>query len=277
MNKSLLIVLCSVALSIAVHAALPAQGDISYLDSSLVMTFGFPAVSVFYFIILFSLCAAAVRFVCKRTEASHLQIGFRLGLSYAFIYLFGMQEIMIASSPFTAYGTAYIQYQFFMGLGDAIPVFLLCIMIAKFTVKKSVKAGLTQSINKSEGVRAFLSISICFFIERIAAYELHMIQSNCDIYPIPCYIWTAAFGMVLGLIYTLLYPFLVSERSRIQGPIRFVIIIGFNWIIFNSFMGLVMKDVMSDVLFRSGLDVIVLFFASYFAGSKRSGLLSKSS
>lgn len=263
---SILTILGSAAFAVGVHAIMPASVDVGEMDSILVTRFGFPIVAVSYFLILYAQCTIAVRYVCSRTGVSNLHTGIRLGLSFALIYLFGMQEVFVESSPFTTYGAAFIKYQFFMGAGDAIPVLVLCIVIGLFTAKHDTKELIPQSINMREGLLAVGIIAISFLIERTAGYETGIIQSNCDIYIVPCYIWTALFGMVLGYVYTILYPVLSGEREWIHVPVRFVLIIGVNWIIFNSFMGLIMKDTMSGMLLRSGLDAIALFIASSIIG-----------
>lgn len=263
--KSVLAILLSAAFAIAVHAIMPAAVDEEQFDSVLVKLFGFSSVAVAYFLILFSQCTLTVRYICNRSQASNLQTGLRFGLAYGLIYLFAMQELMIESSPFSAYGVEFIKYQFFMGLGDAIPVFILCIVIALFTMKKEAKEGQVQ-MKMAEKVLAMGIIAVSFLLLRMAAYETGIIQSSCDSYAVPCYIWTAVFGMVLAYVYTILYPVLFSEGKWVQVPIRFTLTIGINWIIFNSFMGMIKKGAMPDALLRSGLDLIVLFIASYIIG-----------
>lgn len=263
---SILTILCAAAFTIAIHAIMPASVDVGKLDSVLVTLFGFPIVAASYFLLLYTQCTVAVRYICSRTRVSNLQTGIRFGLSFALIYLFGMQEVIVESSPFATYGFEYIKYQFFMGIGDAIPVFILCIVIALFTIKDNAKEIIVHNIKMLERLCAISIITISFLIERTVGYETGFIHSNCDTYTVPCYIWTVLFGMILGYIYTILYPVLFSERKWIHVPIRFILIIGVNWIIFNSFIGLIMKGAMSNVLLRSGLDVIALFIASCIIG-----------
>lgn len=263
---SILTILGSVALVLVVHAIMPASADVGQLDSILVTKFGFPIVAASYFLILYTQCTVAVKYMGNRTEVSNLQTGIRFGLSFALIYLFGMQEVMVESSPFTSYGLGFVKYQLFMGAGDAIPVFVLCLVIALITLKNDAKETIVKNIKRTESIYAVGIIAVSFLIERTIGYKTGIIYSDCDIYTVPCYIWTVLFGMILGYIYTILYPVLFSERKWIQVPIRLISIIGVNWIIFNSFIGLIMKGAMPQVLLRSGLDVIVLFIASCIIG-----------
>mgnify|MGYP007112383794 CR=1 FL=1 len=91
--RSVLTILCSAAFTIAIHAIMPASVDVEQLDSVLVTFFGFPSIAVSYFLILYTQCTVAVRYICNRTKVSNLQMGIRFGLSFALIYLFGMQEV----------------------------------------------------------------------------------------------------------------------------------------------------------------------------------------
>ncbi|MEN6349699.1 MAG: hypothetical protein ABFD08_09940 [Syntrophomonas sp.] len=263
---SILTILGSAAIAIVVHAIMPASVEVGKLNSILVTLFGFNSVAVSYFLILFTQCTVAVRYIGNRTNVANMQTGIRFGLCFALIYLFGMQEVMVESSPFATYGFEFIKYQFFMGVGDAIPAFVLCLVIALFTMKNKAKVAIVQNIKMVESLWAISIIAVCFLIERTVGYETGIIQSNCDAYTVPCYIWTALFGLVLGFIYTILYPVLFSERKWIQVPIKLILTIGVNWIIFNSFIGLIMKGAMPEVLLRSGVDVVVLFIASCIIG-----------
>ncbi len=263
---SILTILFSAAFAMAVHAILPASVDAGKFDSVLVMLWGFPVVASIYFLVLYTQCTLAVRFTCMTTETSNLQTGIRLGLCFALIYLLGMQEVMVESSPFTTYGGEFVKYQFFMGLGDAIPVFILCIVIALFTVKPDAGKTQVNNMKTSEKLYAISIIAVAFLLERTAGYETGIIQSASDTYPVSCYIWTALFGMMLGYIYTILYPVLWDENRWLQTPIRLILVVGLNWIIFNSFMGLIIKGTMAEVLVRSGLDVMVLFMAACILG-----------
>ena len=111
---SILTILGSVAFAIAVHAIMPASADEARLDSSLVMLLGFPCVAASYFVVIYTQCTIAVRYIGNRTRASNLQTGIRFGLSFALINLFGMQEVMVEASPFAKYGFEFIKYQLFM-------------------------------------------------------------------------------------------------------------------------------------------------------------------
>jgi hypothetical protein len=65
---NIVFILLSAAFAILLHALLPASADITQLDGILVKWFGFPAISTFYFILLFTQCALAVRYMGVRAD-----------------------------------------------------------------------------------------------------------------------------------------------------------------------------------------------------------------
>lgn len=261
---SILAIFLSAIFAILVHAILPASVNPEKFNSILVQWLGFPAVATLYFVLLFTHCTIGVRYVGLRTAALKIQIGILFGIAYAMIYLLGMQEIIVDYSPFSTWGLDFIKYQFLIGIGDGIPAFLLCLIISYFTLRnnRQNKAIPTLGLKKSIGVIAILAVAI--LVERTIFYQLGLVDSECATYPIPCYLWTALFGVLMGLIYVILRPLLSYGNRRIFWaiPLRFTLTIGLNWIIFNSFMGLIIKGAMPQMLLRSGLDVLVLFLIS---------------
>lgn len=265
-------ILFSVILAIVVHALLPATVDIAQLDSIFVRWFGFYAVAVFYFILLYVQCAITVRYIGVRADVPKLQIGIRYGIAFAMIYLLGMQEILIKGSSFTTWGLGFVRYQLIMGIGDGIPVILLCLAVAFFTLSDNKGCKTIKKLQLTKCIKCISVIAIAIFIERTIGYKSGLIGSDSVTYPIPCYVWTGCLGILMGYIYVILYPLLSFEKKQYCITLRFIGTIGVNWIIFNCFMGLIKKGVMPQMLLRSGLDVVALFLASaiiekYFNGS----------
>jgi len=256
------LILLAAIIAIIFHAILPASADVAQFDSIFVKWFGFPAVSTFYFILLFTQCALAVRFIGVRADVPAYQIGVRFGIAFALIYLLGMQEVVIEGSPFSTWGLEFVKYQLIMGIGDGLPAILLCMAVAYFTLSGSEKS---KPVNKL-GIIQYLKVGAIFVIailaERTIGYESGLINSTSSIYPIPCYIWTGLFGMLMGYTYVYLYPLLGFKKKPYSMSIRFIATIGSNWMIFNSFIGLILKGAMLQMILRSGLDVAVLALAS---------------
>lgn len=260
---SMLAIIIATAIAIIVHAALPAGVDAERFDSVFVKLFGFPIVSVFYFVVLFIHCVVAMRYFGKGSGVPKLQIGLRFGVAFAIIYFFGMQEVVVDVSPFNEWGVDFVKYQFFMGAGDAIPVLLLCATVAYLTLENNNIYTSIQRLNKAEKIKTAALITAAFLLERAIGYETGIISSSCHTYPVPCYIWTILFGIVLGCSYLVLYPVFAKEQDKLLLSVKLVVLtIGVNWIIFNSFIGLIFSGFMPQVLLRSGIDVTVIFLTS---------------
>lgn len=260
---SILAIIFATAIAIIVHAVMPAGVDAERFDSVFVKLFGFPIVSVFYFVMLFIHCVVTMRYFGKGSNVPKLQIGLRFGVPFAILYFFGMQEVAVEVSPFKEWGVDFVNYQFFMGAGDAIPVLLLCGTVAYLTLENTNIYISIQRLSRTEKIKAVALITVAFLIERAIGYETGIITSSCHTYPVPCYIWTIIFGVVLGCSYLVLYPVFAKEQDKLLLSVKLVVLtIGVNWIIFNSFIGLIFSGFMTQLLLRSGIDVTVIFLSS---------------
>lgn len=260
-----LAIIVATAMAIIVHAIVPGAGDLNVtdFDSILVKLFGFPVVAVSYFVLLFLHCVLVMRSFGKRSSMTNTQIGFRFGIVFAAIYMVGMQEVVVEASPFNEWGLAFVNFQFFMGISDAIPALLLCVVTAYFTLKNNNTTSTSKVLNFSEKMNVVALITITIFIARAVGYETGLINSNIDTFPIPAYLWTFVFGVVLGCCYTILYPIFATGQNKYLLSYKLVVLtIGINWILFNSFIGLIFSGVLYQMLLRSGLDIVVFFITS---------------
>ncbi|MCD8502524.1 MAG: hypothetical protein LRY71_13770 [Bacillaceae bacterium] len=259
---NVLAILFATAIAIIAHAVVPGDVNVEDFDSVLVKILGFPVVAVSYFVLVFLHCAMVMRYFGKRSSMKNMQIGFRFGIVFAALYLIGMQEVVVEASPYGEWGLGFVTYQFFMGISDALPAFLLCVVIAHYTLSNK-NASSEQTLNLIDKTKAVALITITLLIVRAIGYETGMIDSNIDTFPIPSYLWTVVFGIVLGCCYTILYPIFASRQNSYLLSTKLTILaIGVNWIIFNSFIGLIFSGVMHQMLLRSGIDVVVFFFSS---------------
>lgn len=253
------VIILASLIAIAVHALMPADTNVEDFDSILVKVFSFPVVATLYFIVLFSHCAITVNYFGKKSNLSRLSIGLRFGISYAIIYLLGMQEVVISASPYSEWGIDFVLYQLLIGISDAIPALILCVIIAKTMVKNN-----NVTIVKSNFAESILSISIIaitFTIVRIIGYHTGIISSDLSMYPVQTYIWTVIFGVSLGITYVLLKPVFRNNKNSIAKLSLFGI--GLNWIIFNSFIGLIFDGLIWQMLLRSILDVVPFFIITF--------------
>lgn len=257
-------VIAAAFMAIAVHALMPSEVPVEAFDSSLVALVGFQVVAVFYFFLLFTHCAFITQAFGRRLSMPSLAKGLRFGLAFALLYFFGMQEVVVEASPFTEWGFPFVRFQLFLGLGDAIPTVLLCIVVTCCTRGRTRENEPEFSdLNRKNQFTAILLIASAFILIRTLGYETGVVDSNIDTFPIPVYIWTAVFGFALGSSYVLLYPFFADESNSLMITFRLAVLsIGLNWMIYNSFIGMIFSDTMSQMLIRSGLDVSALGIAS---------------
>ena len=256
-------VVLAAAFAIVVHAALPAPVDDLAFDSSLVQLFGFPVVAVSYFLALFTHCAVVVHAFGRRSTVPRLATGYRFGLAFALLYLFGMQEVVVEASPFTVWGFDFVAYQFFMGVGDALPGFLLCTSVAYVSLVTSERHVPGKTLDTRDEFVIVATITLSFFVQRTIGHATGIVDSNTGSYPIQTLLWTALFGAALGCAFIVLYPVFASERRPIVLSLRLVLLtIGVNWMLFNGFIGLIFSGTMPQMLLRSGLDIAVMWLTS---------------
>lgn len=254
-------VLMSAIIAILVHALLPSPGaslSVDAFDGILVQKFGFPIVASLYFIILYLHILIVIRTVGAKSTIPKRQMGIRFGLSFGCMYLAGMQEVVVSASPCDTYGIDFILYQFFMGLGDAIPVILLCVLVCGFA-KINIGDKKSKHPNKEqENKIIFVVISLLFFIERVVGYYVGYIDNEFQEYPIPVLIWTLVFGMVMGGIYVFLSPIYEDMKGDTKDIQLLVWSVGVNWVWFNCFMGLILNGLFLKMFLRGGLDILVI-------------------
>jgi hypothetical protein len=244
------IVVCA-AVAIVVHAILPEKVDEALLDGALVLRFGFPLVAVAYFLILFAQCAATVTASWSTAQTSALRYGLTLGPAFAVLYMIGMQEIMVDTSPFPAWGSDYVVYQAVIGLGDAIPVIILCAVVGALLAGERTFAGRGHQGD----LIAVLVMTLTVGSVRWLVSALGVIQSSLAEYPLPVIAWGYLLGLGFGISYILV------TRANSVGRTVMLYGVGLNWLIFNAFIGLVFAGMMGDALLRSAIDIAAMGLA----------------
>jgi len=254
------VIVLMTAFAIIAHAILPAPVDDLDFDSALVQIFGFPFVAVSYFLVLFTHCALVLHFYGRHANCSRLEVGFRFGAAFALLYLVAMQEVLVEATPFGTWGYEYVRYQFFMGLGDALPVLFLCLIIAYFSLNQDRSAAEQYSLGRARKIIITITVAATFLGQRAIGYQTGVVDSNVTVFPLPTYLWTLLFGLTLGYICCILYPIYAAVAKDSLLPVRLTVVtIGLNWIFFNSFIGLIFSGAMPQMLLRSGIDIAVLF------------------
>lgn len=266
---NIVIVMVASLVAISVHALMPSPGarvNINDFDSLLVKQFGFPIVASAYFFILYSHVLWVIKLFATKSILSVRKTGWLYGMVFSLLYMVGMQEIVVSSSPFNNYGIDFVLYQFFIGLGDALPVLLLCIFTCWLNIKKIPNNVSKVAISNQEKVGTVGIITVLFLTERIIGYRVGYVVSDISTYPVPTILWTFIFGIVVGLAYLMVIS-TFNNRERIQIKLLTAVgIIGANWVWFNCFIGLIFKNTIGLMLLRSGIDVVAIIVGAIISG-----------
>lgn len=234
--------------------------DVSVFDSFLVKKLGFPAVASGYFIVLFFHILIAVRVFAPKLQLGKWKTGCCFGLAFSLLYLGGIQEVMVSASPLTEYGLDFVLNELFLGLGDALPAFLLCIALCLLHSLPAVSNRKTPFLHPARGIRIAMAATF-FFTWRMAGYLTGIVDSELAQHPIPVVVWTAAFGTLLGVAYCLLLP-VFSGGKKLAG---LFLTIGVNWIWFNCCIGLIAAHTSGFMVLRAGADVLSMLIGSFLA------------
>lgn len=265
----ILCVLAAAVFAILVHALLPSPGatlDVTEFDGFLVQKLGFPVVASVYFIILYLHIWLLIKYYGAKSEVSNKEIGIRYGVAFGVLYLVGMQEVVVSSSPFDTYGADFVAFQFFMGLGDAIPVMALCLVVSIFTLRQRRERKERLDYRCKNCIVTVCVIAILFFVQRTIGYYVDYLDSDIQQYPIPVLVWTAVTGVAFGIIYLILRPIYEGIKHRKKTIQIVVVSLGLNWIWFNCFMGLILKGLFVKMCIRGGIDVVVVMVGCLLSG-----------
>lgn len=251
----ILCVIFATIIAILVHALMPGPGTEVIeddFDSKLVLALGFPVVASLYFVVLYLQMWGFMGILARKSKLSGPEIGFRFGISFAAIYIVGMQEVILSSSPFTEYGKDFFLYQLSMGLGDGIPVVLLCLALSALCFPK-------ENIKKTGGLRItrdaivyMLCVSCGFFTQRIIGYIFGYIDSDFKSYPLETILWALTMGATFGIANILISPVFCGNVAK-QRMLS-LLIISINWIWFNLFIGLIYEGLFLSMLLRGLCD-----------------------
>ncbi len=165
-----------------------------------------------------------------------------------------------------------------MGLGDALPVLFLCLIIAYLSLNQDRRSSPVISLGRADKILIISAVAATFLGQRAIGYQTGIIESNVAAFTLPTYLWTLLFGFTLGSICCILYPIFAgtSKISTLSSRLT-VSTIGVNWIIFNSFIGLIFSGAMPQMLLRSSIDTAVLFLTflatNYFINKGRNSSL----
>jgi len=255
--KIMMIVLACVVLDIVLHivtspySTMPENPNFSLVASilgteitaSLWALFAFSGVSLVYWKIR------------NELPGNGVKKGLRYGTAIALLWLSAMLEgVALFGNP--------IINEFVVGLSDAIPVFVLSVLLSKLhTEKFEGNHSVTFMLRKK--IKAISVFTGIFLAGRYIAYFSGVIRSGNQTRPLETLIWTLLMGISIGTVFVLLG----SNRSGWSSKYRVIefglLIFGLNWAAFLVFMPFVFSGYISDVFLRIFIDTALVMISSY--------------
>jgi len=255
--KIVAIILICVLIDIALHLVTSEYSTMPENPnySKLVELFGTEITATIWALLAFS----TVAYVFFRAHNSIPGVGLKKGLRYgsaiALLWLFAMMEGV------SLFGNSAIN-EFVVGLSDAIPVFVMSILLSLLETKKEDNPEL-KLLTLSQKIMAVCVFSGIFLCGRYMAYFTQVIKSGYQTSPSYTFLWTLLMGACIGEVCILLGNAgntLSPERSAVKFG---VLIFGVNWAAFLVFMPLLFSGYLIDVIFRIFLDVLIATFGYY--------------
>ncbi|MBI9096206.1 MAG: hypothetical protein JEY71_15165 [Sphaerochaeta sp.] len=191
--------------------------------------------------------------------------GLRYGTAIALLWFLAMLEGV------SLFGNPLIK-EIIVGLSDAIPVFLMGVLLG--LVKPEKGSGTTSvELSPKQKTKTIVLFTVIFLVGRYIAYSLGVIKSGSKTMPIQTFAWTLLMGIAIGTAFMLLGTKRkgksVQHRAWEFGFLTF----GLNWAVFLVFMPLVFSGYIVDVLLRMVIDSTLVTVASYLTIIAREDLL----
>ena len=253
MKFSFIVFMCTI-LSVLLHQI---HSDplmsLSSKTQSIIITSGlFPPVAFTALAITFGIIGLIFLGIQKYLWGSKLRKGMVFGLAIGGVWIIGMIEAHVLFS-LSFFGEVYT------GFADSCGILTMCLLLGKNFADNT---PLRENRPKTSYI-AIMVISGMYIIVRYLSYSVFSIESAYIMNPFGTFIWTAAMGAWIGIMYSQM-DINIFEKSPLKHALLFGgVVFGLQWIIFNLFALLFIVVPVSDLLFRSGFDVIAITLGVY--------------
>jgi len=238
-------------LATSVYSTAPKNPQYSIVAISL----GMEITALLWAIIAFS-GAAFVYFQAKGSVLGEgKEQGLRYGFAIALLWICAMLEgVSIFGNP--------IINEFFTGLSDAIPVFIMGILLSLLKPQKEKEIYVSRYTWGGKAV-VIAAFAATFVLGRYIAYCAGLIRSGYQTRPLNTFLWTLLMGVCIGVACVLLgdtgkLPSLKRRAAKFA-----FLIFGINWATFQLFMPLLFSGYLTDVLFRIVIDTTLVTIGHY--------------
>ncbi len=256
-TKAIATILACVLLDIVLHIVTNSYSTMPDNPnfSSIAKILGAETTASLWAIFAFSGVAFVYLNISNEIPGKGIMKGLRYGIAIAFLWMFAMLEGV------SLFGNPVIK-EFVVGLSDAIPVFVLSILLSRLQ-NEEVCDDFSETFILRPKIKAVLIFAGIFFIGRYIAYFSGVIQSGNQIRPLQTLIWTILMGISIGAAFVLL------DNNRDEGSLKHravkfgFLIFGVNWAVFLVFMPLLYSGYLVDVLSRIVIDIMLVTSGYY--------------
>lgn len=255
--KIIMIVMVGVILDIVMHIVTSPFSTVheDAKFSKMAITFGTEITASLWAICAFSGVAFVFLHIRDQIPGEGVNKGLRFGTAIGLLWLFAMLEgVSLFSNPWIR--------EFIVGLSDAIPVFVMSILLSLLRTD-NIEKGLYATSTIKQKINIMFVFLGTFLVGRYIAYLSGVIQSGYQSRPLLTFIWTLFMGVIIGLAFVMLNK-TGTEFPLRQRTLKFgLLIFGLNWALFLLFMPLLFTGYFSDAMFRIIIDVTLVLIASF--------------
>lgn len=255
--KYVAVVFACVFLDIVLHvvtasySTVPENANFSFLSGIL----GTELTASLWALLAFSGVAFVYLNIRNEIPGKDVKKGLRYGTSIALLWLCAMLEGV------SLFGNPMIN-EFVVGLSDAIPVFVLGILLSTIQFE-IVQGNHPAAFVSGEKIKAVLLFTCIFLAGRYVAYFPGVIRSGIRIRPLEILLWTFLMGISIGIAFVLIGGSR-DERPSVYRAVKFgFLIFGLNWAVFLIFMPFMFSGYIADVLLRIIIDSTLVTISSY--------------
>lgn len=254
----------SIVLRSMLQLIIPSGEQTIFEQSEFVKNGTLPMVFMLYGLIAFIAITLIFTTIHKGMGGDKLSKGLKTGILYSIIWTIFLIEPLPHGSKIDL-----ITYP----LADSVVLILLGLMAGYFLSENSPD----RSYQTTGSTKFNIAILTLFFtMGRLILYEFFHIYSMYEENQIITLLWVIFTGVVIGCMFDYLSTTISSvepvTRSLVFGGLYF----GTNLIFFNFFLPLVLKVSIIDLITRTSVDILFVFFASLLINYRKIRLSIKS-